>query len=369
MANRNLSKAKANKNDEFYTQYADVQKEINAYLEFNPDVFRNKTILLPCDDPEWSNFTKFFAQHFEDFGLKKLISTSYAIESKHNLYGSQLSLFETDYEKTSKQYDAKKSQSRGKIFVLDKDTNADGCINYDDLQWNYLNGDGDFRSEEVKKLRDEADIIITNPPFSLFTPFLLWIMDADKKFLILGNMNAIAYKEIFPLIMNNKVWLGVKSGAKEYRKPDGGFQKMGNTYWFTNLEHGRRHQPMQLMTMEDNIKYSKHKEVKNVGYKKYENYDAIEIPKSDAIPSDYEGVMGVPISWLDRYCPEQFEIIGMANGGELGIECGVSSNLSDEDCKRLFKEDKGFRRGKLCYRNEAGKLISCFAKILIRKKI
>ncbi len=364
MANKNLSQAKANKNDEFYTQYADIQNEINAYLEYNPDVFRDKTILLPCDDPEWSNFTKFFAQNFENFGLKKLISTSYAIESKNIDLDWQPTLFEQE----NPNFDLDKTKIKGKIFTLERDTNASGKIDIEDLEWRYLEGDGDFRSDEVKALRDDADIIITNPPFSMFTSFILWIKEANKKFLILGNMNAIAYKEIFPMIRNNEIWLGVKSGAKEYLKPDGGVQKMGNTYWFTNLEHGRRHQPMQLMTMADNIKYSKHKEVKNVGYKKYVNFDAIEIPKSDAIPSDYAGVMGVPISWLDKYCPEQFEIIGMANGGELGMDCGVSSNLSEEDCRKLFKEDTGFRRGKLCYRNDDGKLISCYAKILIRKK-
>ena len=364
MANRNLSQAKANKNDEFYTKYTDIQKEINAYLELDSNVFQDKTILLPCDDPEWSNFTKFFVQHFKEFGLKKLISTSYAIESKKLNLDWQPTLFETE----NPNYDVDKTKIKGKIFTLEGDTNKNGEIDIDDLEWKYLDGDGDFRSDEVKALRDEADIIITNPPFSLFTPFLQWIMEANKKFLILGNANAIAYKEIFPLIKNNEIWLGVHSGAKEYMKPDGGIQKMGNTYWFTNLEHGRRHQPLKLMTMDDNIKYSKCKEIKDVGYKKYVNYNALEIPETSAIPSDYEGVMGVPISWLDKYCPEQFEIIGMANGGNLGKDCGVSSNLSDEECDKLFKEDKGFRRGKLCYRTNDGKLKSCFAKILIRKK-
>lgn len=203
MANENLSQAKNAKNDEFYTQYEDIQREVNAYLEYNPDLFKGKTVLLPCDDPEWSNFTKFFAQNFENFGLKKLISTSYAMASKKIKY-YRLSLF----EESSLQYDEKKTKTNGKIFTLTRDSNKSGTIDIDDLEWHYLEGDGDFRSDEVKALRDEADIIITNPPFSLFREFLAWIVEAKKKFLIIGNMNAITYKEVFPLIKENKMWLG-----------------------------------------------------------------------------------------------------------------------------------------------------------------
>ena len=328
MANKNLSNAKNAKNDEFYTQYADIQKEVNAYLDFDADVFRGKTVLLPCDDPEWSNFTKFFAQNFQRFGLKKLISTSYAAESKNFKSVYQPSLF----EEKSPQFDKKKTKVRGKIFVLDHDTNGNGKIDIEDLEWKYLEGDGDFRSEEVKLLRDEADIIITNPPFSLFREFLAWILEGDitkqRKFLIIGNMNAITYKEVFPLIKENKMWLGesIHSGDREFGVPKeyplnaAGWRidENGNHYirvkgvrWFTNLEHGRRHQPLQLMTMADNIKFSRHKELRGKEYLKYDNYDAIEVPFTDAIPSDYEGVMGVPISFLDKYCPEQFEIVGL----------------------------------------------------------
>ena len=199
----NLKKAQLGKNDEFYTQFVDIQREVNAYLEYNPDVFRNKTILLPCDDPEWSNFTKFFAQNFQNFGLKKLISTSYANDKKNDVM-VQLSLFESE----SPKYDKKKTNSHGKIFILDGDDNHSGNINIDDLKWDYLDGDGDFRSDEVKKLRDESDIIITNPPFSLFREFVDWIMEGKKQFLIIGNINAISYKEVFPLIQENKMWTG-----------------------------------------------------------------------------------------------------------------------------------------------------------------
>lgn len=328
MANSNLSKAKSAKNDEFYTQYADIQKEVNAYLEYNPDAFRGKTILLPCDDPEWSNFTKFFAQNFEEFGLKKLISTSYAPESK-KILSWQPTLFETE----NPNYDADKSKTQGKIFVLDHDTNANGTIDIDDLEWSYLQGDGDFRSAEVKTLRDEADIIITNPPFSLFREFMAWIMEAEKQFVIIGNINAVTYKEVFPLIKDNKLWIGATmtgTGQHWFKIPDwynNGLIKtiegvryatIGGACWFTNLDHGRRHQPIQLMSMEDNLKFSKHKEIKEKGYQKYDNYDAIEVSFTDAIPSDYEGMMGVPISFLDKYCPEQFEIIGVFNHGKDG---------------------------------------------------
>ncbi len=204
MANESLSKAKEAKNAEFYTQYHDIEKEISAYLEYNPDVFRDKTVLLPCDDPEWSNFTKYFAQNFETFGLKRLISTSYAPESKRYKFGYVPTLFETE----PPHFDADKNKTHGKIFVLDHDVTGDGRIDVEDLQWQYLEGDGDFRSQEICQLRDQADFIITNPPFSLFREFLAWIVEADKQFLIIGNMNAITYKEVFPLIKNNIIWLG-----------------------------------------------------------------------------------------------------------------------------------------------------------------
>ena len=370
MANKNLSNAKNAKNDEFYTQLNDIQAEVNAYIDYDPDVFRGKTILLPCDDPEWSNFTRFFAQNFERFGLKKLISTSYAAASKNisaaksakgtkgkkDVSWYQPSLFEQE----SPQYDEKKTAVKGKIFVLDHDTNANGKIDFEDLEWEYLEGDGDSRREEVCKLWDEGDMIVTNPPFSLFREFLAWIVGDDgkdvltqrrrgaecaegngsavkgsKKFLIIGNMNAITYKEVFPLVMANKMWLGATGFVTDmvfgvpkgmFVKPAdkakaarlgyvGDYTRLGNSCWFTNIDHGRRHRPLRLMTMADNIKFSKHKEVRGKGYQKYDNYDAIEVPYTDAIPGDYDGVMGVPISFLDKYCPEQFEIVGVAKAG------------------------------------------------------
>lgn len=323
--NANLRAADKAQNDEFYTQYADIQKEVNAYIEYNPDVFRGKTILLPCDDPEWSNFTKFFAQNFEFFGLKKLISTSYAIESKKYKTDWQPTLFETE----NPIYNVEKSRIKGKIFTLTHDTNNSGRIDIDDLQWEYLEGDGDFRSAEVTALRDEADIIITNPPFSLFREFMAWVMEGKKQFAVIGNKNSITYKEIFPLIKENKLWIGYTSTSLDilftvpkemekdlitqnqgsaYKIIDGHIFARSASIWFTNIEHGRRHQPLQLMTMADNLKFNK-KLKGQTEYQHYDNYDAIEVPYTDAIPSDYDGIMGVPISFLDKYCPEQFEII------------------------------------------------------------
>lgn len=375
MANKNLSEAKNAKNDEFYTQYPDIQKEVNAYMEYNPDVFRGKTILLPCDDPEWSNFTKFFAQNFENFGIKKLISTSYAIESKKYKTPWQPTLFETE----NPNYDVDKSKTNGKIFVLDHDTNQNGRIDIEDLEWHYLEGDGDFRSDEVKRLRDEADIIVTNPPFSLFREFIKWISEAGKKFLIIGNQNAITYKEVFPLIRDNKIWIGATGNGSDmvFGVPEGAvvaesdrqkaarlgyvgnYTRLGNSCWFTNLDHGRRHQPLQLMTMADNIKFSKHKEIKGQSYQHYDNYDAIEIPFTDAIPSDYDGVMGVPISFLDKYCPEQFEILGVTQRNDDPYK------IKKYNVEQYKNANDLNARGVIIINGEPK---SMYARILIRKK-
>jgi hypothetical protein len=339
VANKNLANARLAKNDEFYTQYADIEKEMNAYLDYNADVFRDKTVLLPCDDPEWSNFTKYFAQNFHKLGLMKLISTSYAPDSRAVNMLSQPSLFESE----SPQFDPSKTNANGKIFTLHRDNTGDGRIDVNDLEWDYLQGDGDFRSEEVTALRDEADVIITNPPFSLFRDFLNWIVEADKQLVIIGNMNAITYKEVFRLIQADKLWLGATGNGSDMvfavppgsavREADkekaarlgykGDYTRLGNSCWFTSLDHGRRHQPLSLMTEADNKKFSRHKAVKGVGYRKYDNYNAIEVPFTDAIPSDYKGVMGVPISFLSKYNPEQFEILGNMDDHEQNKKLGV----------------------------------------------
>ena len=337
MANRNLAEARRAKNDEFYTQWVDIEREINAYLDYDPDVFRGKTVLLPCDDPEWSNFTKYFALHFTTLGLKRLISTSYAPNSNAEAEYYAPTLFETN----NPLYDESKSLERGRMFVLDRtDINKDGRIDIDDLQWSYLDGDGDFRSPEVTALRDEADFVITNPPFSLFREFIAWLMGGEAQFSVIGTSNAITYKEFFPLIQANRLWLGATGNTSDmvFAVPKGtpvsvadrekaerlgypsderyDYTRLGNSCWFTDIEHGRRHEPLPLMTMADNLRYNRRLINTLNGadsYLAYDNHEVIEIPFTNAIPSDYDGVMGVPITFLDKYNPDQFEILGQAN--------------------------------------------------------
>lgn len=353
MANANLSNAKRSKKDEFYTQWSDIEKEVNAYIEYDPDVFRDKTILLPADDPFESNFFKFFATHFNDYGLRKLIATSF---DPSPIVNTQLELSLFDDINLDNSNDLVTKISKAYKIELDNvsDFDNNGRINIDDIQMKlrqekskldkgkpskilaYLKGDdnpdgssrfsaGDFRSQEVTLLKNEADIVITNPPFSLFREFLNWIKPDEKRFLIIGNINVITYKEVFPLIKENKIWLGTGMGrwisgfivptSYELYGTEARIEKgqrivsTNNALWMTNIDHGKRHQPLTLMSMADNIKYSKHKSIKNVGYSKYENYDAIEIPYTDSIPSDYHGQMGVPITFLDKYNPDQFQII------------------------------------------------------------
>ena len=341
-----LGAARRTKNDEFYTQWADIEREMNAYLEFNPDVFRDKVVLLPCDDPEWSNFTKFFALHFLDFGLMKLISTSFAPDSNPAGQFYAPTLFET----ADPQFDASRTRLNGKKFTLErKDLNADGAINIDDLHWEYLEGTGDFRSDEVTALRDEADFVITNPPFSLFRSFMTWLQDGGNQFSVVGNQNALTYREVFPLIKENKVWLGkgfprnmahfntpYVVHSKWIEQEGEGVVRVAGVQWFTNIDHGRRHEPLQLMSMADNIKFSKHKDVRGVGYKSYDNYHALDVPYTDAIPDDFDGEMGVPITFLNKYNPEQFEIIGSFNNGEHGDELGAAKTETETDGKVIL---------------------------------
>ena len=344
MANRNLSDAKRTKNDEFYTQYKDIQKEIEAYLEYDSDVFREKVVYCNCDDPFESNFFRYFVLNFKRLGLKQLITTSYKPSPVAN---TQLKLFDDDKTQI-------RSKGRPKItankFIINEvhDIDGDGEFNLKDVaqqlrankhnEWTPLEGDGDFRSDECISLLKQSDIVVTNPPFSLFREYVKQLFDYNKKFVIIGNMNAITYKEIFPLIKNNRVWLGngfkrscahffspFKSDSKwleeeQFKKqgikvPEGLYvTRVAGIHWFTNLEHGRRHQPLELMTMADNLKYNKKLRGKK-SYNRYDNYDALEVSFTDSIPSDYGGVMGVPISFLDKYCPEQFEILGATQRG------------------------------------------------------
>jgi hypothetical protein len=392
-----LNAAKAAKNDEFYTQWADIEREINAYREFSPEVFRDKVVLLPCDDPEWSNFAKFFALHFVEYGIKKLISTSYAPDS--NLAGG--GYYEpTLFEMEAPQYDAEKTRANGKKFVLEPaDLSGDGRINIDDLQWEYLEGDGDFRSKEVTALRDEADIVITNPPFSLFREFVAWLVEADKLFAVIGTSNAVSYKEIFPLIKDNKLWKGATGNTNDmvFGVPKGAdvaesdkakaaklgypsdetrdYTRLGNSCWYTNIEHGRRHEEMQLMTMADHTKFSRHKEVRGVGFVHYDNYDALKIAFTDSIPGDYDGVMAVPLTFLDKYNPDQFGIAKAPLGNpnklyekQLQVSAtGVRSMVTKlNDGPVLLLDEPPV--GKTYYEVNGKFYTQDFARILIRRK-
>lgn len=384
-----LASARAAKEDEYYTQWVDIEREMNAYLEYDPDVFRDKVILLPCDDPEWSNFTKFFALHFADYGIRKLISTSFAANSKAaggDFYHPTL------FETTDPKYDSDKTRANGKKFVLEsKDLNDDGVIDIEDLRWEYLAEDGDFRSPEVLALRDEADIIITNPPFSLWRVFVAWLVDSGTQFAIIGNQNALTYKEVFPLIQENRVWLGkgFPRNMAHFRTPytphgkwieqDGDdVVRVPGVQWFTNIDHGRRHEPLELMTMDDNIKFSKHAEVRGIGYRSYDNFDAIEVPFSDAIPGDYNGLMGVPVTFLAKYNPDQFEIVGITQSWDgqasriypkqtqvsaKGVESAVTK-LNDGAAIKVESppEDKTY------YTVGDEIFIKMYARILIRRK-
>jgi hypothetical protein len=336
--NRDLNSAKVAKKDEFYTQYIDIQKEVEAYLEFDPHTFRGKTVYCNADDPFESNFFKYFAANFNKLGLKKLISTSY---DGSPIAGGMLPFVE--YEEGNGK--RKKPKALAAILTSVKDEDGDGATNITDVELFLkrnkaaripLSGNdgypgGDFRSGECVAYLKEADIVASNPPFSLFKEYVAQLVEYGKKFLIIGNQNAITYNDVFPLIRANKMWMGVTihSGDREFRVPDhypldassSRIDENGVKYirvkgvrWYTNLDHGRRHQKLPLMTMEDNIKFSKHKEVLGIGYERYCNFDALEIPFTDAIPSDFDGIMGVPITFLDRYDPDQFEII--ANGDD-----------------------------------------------------
>lgn len=301
---------------------------------------------MPCDDPEWSNFTKFFAQNFSKFGVKKLISTSYAEDSKTTPGMYQLTLFEED----SPKFDKTKTKTHGKIFTLSRDKNKEK-VNLDDLDWEYLEGNGDFRSEEVTKLRDEADIIITNPPFSLFGEFYQWLQKSKKEFLIISNINALSNPDVFSGIQENIIWLG-NNTVRYFIQPDGSLYETARTYWLTNLDHGKRHEELQLMTMEDNIKYSRRNQVRGKPYEKYVNFEGIEVPYTEAIPSDYEGNMGVPITFIDKYNPAQFEIVGKSDW--LAQPVLIDGKLRENPGRFYIRKDN--------------KLIRKYERIVIRKK-
>lgn len=263
--NINLNNAKAAKNDEFYTQLSDIEKELKHYKKH----FKDKIVFCNCDDPTWSEFWRYFHLNFKELGLKKLISTH---------------------------YDAKEATYKLE-YTGGNDTDIEVGVK------TVLTQNGDFRSDECIELLKEADICCTNPPFSLFRSFLSQLMKYDKKFIIIGNMNAMKYKEVFPYIATNRLWLG-HNFVKEFKQPDGTIKKFGNICWYTNLDHNKRHEKLILW-----------KTYNTTEYPKYDTYDAIEVSRVENIPVDYEGIMGVPISFMNKYSPDQFEIVGEFNHG------------------------------------------------------
>ncbi|MGI6373734.1 MAG: adenine-specific methyltransferase EcoRI family protein [Patescibacteria group bacterium] len=325
MANKNLSKAKKAKNDEFYTQYIDIQKEVEAYLEYDKNTFKGKVVYCNCDDPYESNFFRYFVLNFNRLGLKKLITTSYKPSPMADI---QLELFGDN--KTLKQTRGQSDIPATRFIITEVgDYDGDGEFNLKDIakqlrdnkknEWSPLKGKGDFRSEESIELLKQSDIIVTNPPFSLFREYVAQLVEYKKRFLIIGNKNAVTYKEIFPLIKDNKIWSGSSKWSSMYFVVPKKEELVSTpAIWFTNLDHGRRHEPLSLMTGAENLKYNSKLKKKLNGakdYQKYDNYDAIEVPFTDAIPSDYKGVMGVPISFLSKYNPEQFEVLGATQRG------------------------------------------------------
>jgi len=394
MANKNLTNAKKAKNDEFYTQYSDIQKEMEAYLEYDANVFRDKVVYSNCDDPFESNFFRYFVLNFDKLGLKQLITTSYKPSPIAN---TQLNLFGDDKTLT-------KSKGRPKInankFIINEvhDIDGDGEFNLKDVamqlkankhnEWSPLEGDGDFRSDECIDLLIQSDIVVTNPPFSLFREYLKQLVDHDKKFLIIGSMNALKYASIFPLMKDNKIWLGnnykVNGGAMFFEIPEGianldqvreiktnesgkkvYITRVQGIRWFTNLDHGRRHQPLPLMTRAEVIKF-----VTKKPFDKYDNYDAIEVPLVKNIPSDCGGMMGVPISFFDKYSPEQFEIIGLGQGSlyrEL-IPKGLSKEFVDNYYQNGGTGSISENHPILGYYNEDGKATIPYMRIIIKHK-
>lgn len=354
MANKNLNAAKTAKKDEFYTQMTDIERELQHYWKH----FRDKVVLCNCDDPYESNFFKYFALRFNQLGLKKLICTCY---NGSPVQGNELMIDFGDFTD-----EPKKIAYKVEIKEV-KDLNGDGAVDLSDVQYLLKNDKnvlstlktGDFRDPECIELLKQADVVVTNPPFSLFREYIGQLMEYEKKFLIIGNQNNITYKEVFPLLMNNQVWLGFKSGDMAFRVPEDyearetrywqdetgqKWRSLGNICWFTNLDHIKRHEELDLV-----CHYSSEE------YPHYDNYNAIEVSHVQDIPSDFSGVMGVPVTFLDKYNPEQFEIVGLTERND-------DYNLNAEDINKLripgfAKYDRPYIKG-----------VRKYARILIRNK-
>lgn len=373
-SNKNLHKANKAKKDEFYTQLIDIEKELKHYK----DQFRGKVVYCNCDDPFESNFFKYFASNFNALGLKQLIATSYKPSPIAN---TQLGLFGDNKTSTSPKGRPKATANK---FIINEvsDLDGDGAFDLRDIaqqlkanknnEWAPLEGDGDFRSEESIELLKQADIVVTNPPFSLFREYIAQLAEYNKKFLIIGNVNAITYKECFKLIKDNKMWLGqsIHSGDREFIVPahyilhspskrvdENGIQyvRVNGVRWFTNLDYEERHENLVL--------YKKYipKE-----YPRYENYDAINVNKTSEIPINFDGAMGVPITFLDKYNPDQFEIIGLGISNS-GKEIGVEPYKEKHKKYRKEVQKRGAVDGDL-YMIKNGIVEVPYARILIKNK-
>ncbi len=351
-SNSSLGKAKIEKNDEFYTRYEDIQNELNHYEEH----FKGKTVLCNCDDPFESNFCKFFLRNFNYLGLKRLICTSY---TSSPVVGTQMTIWDILGEPVQ----------RGNGYVMDISEvpmkNGRGVTD-DDIEKllkskkrgvKKLKGDGDFHSDECIEYLKQSDIVVTNPPFSLFRNYINFLIEHKKKFLIIGNQNALHYKEIFPLVQENKVWLGYNH-VKEFYKPDGTTQKFGNVLWYTNLDIKKRHEDLVL-----------YKKYTNDDYPKFDNFDAINVNKVSEIPCDYYGYMGVPDSFIEIYNPEQFEIIGRSGDTDWVLgECEFFTPPTNER-KEFYKHYNKTWRVQNVYLLDDNQLpVLVYSRIFIRRK-
>lgn len=351
MASRNMNLAKVVKNDEFYTLLDDISKELKHYKQY----FRGKVVLCNCDDPYESNFFKYFALNFNQLGLKKLIATCY---NGSPIAGDELPLlFEIE------ESEPKKIAYKVEITEV-QDYNNDGAVNLADVQYliqndknvlSLLKGNGDFRSQECIELLKEADIVVTNPPFSLFREFVAQLIKYEKKFLIIGNQNALSYREIFLLIRQNLLWTGYNM-VKTFMQPrTTELKKFGNICWFTNMDIVKRHEEIDL-----------YKHYTPEEYPTFENFDAINVNSTADIPCDFEGIMGVPITFLDKYSPDQFEIIGLGISNS-GLECGVQPYKPEHKKYRKEVQKRGAVDGDL-YMMINGEVTVPYARILVRNK-
>ena len=373
--NKSLNAALKAKQDEFYTQMDDIAAELKHYRQH----FRDKVVLCNCDDPYESNFFKYFALNFNSLGLKKLIATCY---DGSPVQGNELLLHFDDW-------DSEPTKIAYKVEISEvTDCNGDGAIDLSDVRYliqndknvlSRLKGNGDFRSAECVELLKQADIVVTNPPFSLFREYVAQLMKYDKKFLIIGNQNNVTYKEVFPLIMQNRLWLGMRSGAQTFQVPmdfekdntyiDDGkkYAKFGNICWFTNLDIAKRHEELDLWR-----KYSPDV------YPKYDNFDAINVDKVADIPCDYDGVMGVPLTFLDKYNPDIFEIVGITKtwfglaSKIYGEQVQVDKNGEEKSVTKLndgaVLEIETAPTDKTYYKVDGKMYVQTYPRILIRRR-